>query len=102
MAFQLIHTVCEGDTRPQAGHRARCTEGWLCRRVCSWRGPCTVGQVASPLGTPRGRGQGCEVAWDQHLPCAIYRKSGTCTGHAQLAADTTDNRRLTQPNARGG
>lgn len=42
-------------------------------------------------GDPRGgRGQGCEVAWDQHLPCAIYRKSGTCTGHAQLAADTTD------------
>lgn len=58
MAFQLIHTVCEGDTRPQAGHRARCTEGWLCRRVCSWRGTCTVGQVASLLGIPAGTGAG--------------------------------------------
>lgn len=51
MAFQLIHTVGEGDARQQAGHGARCTEGRPCRRMCSRRGQAssvpTAGQVAA-------------------------------------------------------
>lgn len=93
MAFQLIHTVCEGDTKPQAGHRARCTEGWLCRQVCSWRGTCTVGQVASPLGIPcRGGGRG--VRWRGTSTChALF------TGSRGHALDTRSSLRTLQTTA---